>query len=111
METPKYVTPELRKEVIEKFNLDPLNLEWLIEAISFLYERNNKLKESIEIAHDRIDELQEVQKEYEKLHNSLVDKVYNPEIEFLRKAEKLEEMIMEIKRRNGMLESAKCTKE
>ena len=49
METPKYVTPELRKEVIEKFNLDPLNLEWLIEAISFLYERNNKLEEMINV--------------------------------------------------------------
>ena len=36
------------KEVIEKFNLDPLNLEWLIEAISFLYERNNKLEEMVE---------------------------------------------------------------
>ena len=40
METPKYVTPELRKEVIEKFNLDPLNNTGIIESISYLYEEN-----------------------------------------------------------------------
>ena len=47
METPKHVSDELRKEVIEKFNLDPINNTWLIEVISFLYERNTKLEESL----------------------------------------------------------------
>lgn len=71
-----------------------------LESINvFLYQ----LEESLKIAHDRIDETQTAQTVLEKLHNSLVDEVYDPKIELIKRIIQLEEenkelreMIMEI---------------
>ena len=84
------------KEFCKKNNLEVFNQE----AINvFLYQ----LEERLEFTHDRIDEVQEAQTTLEKLHNSLVDEVYDPKIELLERIIQLEEgnkelreMIMEI---------------
>jgi len=53
-------------------------------------------QQDLDIAHSRIDELQNAQKELEKIHNKLVDEVYNPKIKILEKYDALEEKINEI---------------
>ena len=88
-------SPEF-KDFCKKNNLEVFNQE----AINvFLYQ----LEERLEFTHDRIDEVQEAQTTLEKLHNSLVDEVYDPKIELLERIIQLEEgnkelkeMIMEI---------------
>lgn len=84
------------KNFCKSNNLDVLNLE---SINVFLYQ----LEESLKIAHDRIDETQTAQTVLEKLHNSLVDEVYDPKIELIKRIIQLEEenkelreMIMEI---------------
>jgi predicted nuclease with TOPRIM domain len=83
-------TPEQKKAFEENTNLRTLlgaiNHESLIE----LFMRQ---QQDLDIAHSRIDELQNAQKELEKIHNKLVDEVYNPKIKILEKCDALEEMI------------------
>jgi len=81
-------SPEF-KEFCKKNNLEVFNLE----AINVLLYQ---LEERLEFAHDRIDEVQEAQMKLEKLHNSLVDEVYNPKIETLKRCKELEERISKL---------------
>lgn len=79
-------TPEQKKAFEEKTNLWVYNHESLIELLM-------RQQQDLDIAHSRIDELQNAQKELEKIHNKLVDEVYNPKIKILEKCDALEEMI------------------
>jgi hypothetical protein len=81
-------SPEF-KEFCKKNNLEVFNQE----AINVLLYQ---LEERLEFAHDRIDEVQEAQMKLEKLHNSLVDEVYNPKIETLKRCKELEERISKL---------------
>lgn len=82
-------TPEQKKAFEEKTNLWVYNHESLIELLM-------RQQQDLDIAHSRIDELQNAQKELEKIHNKLVDEVYNPKIKTLEKYDALEEKINEI---------------
>ena len=74
------------KDFVKANNLEVYNQE----AINvFLYQ----LEERLEFAHDRIDEVQEAQTTLEKLHNSLVDEVYDPKIELIERIIQLEEEV------------------
>jgi hypothetical protein len=80
----KVSNEEKLNQFMKDNNLDTLNYK----AIALMFM---KQQDDLDIAHQRIEQLQEVQKEYEKLHNNLVDKIYNPEIDLLKKIIAIEE--------------------
>ena len=85
-------TSEQKLDFEEKYNLWVYSHEAMIEV---LMQQN----EALELAHYRIDELQEAQKELEKLHNSVVDEVYNPKIKTLEECKALETRIQQLEER------------